>query len=98
DMNYDVVYRPGEKMLNADPLSRDVKEAVVALIQDATKNFNIKKDLVNRQGTVEIDLETEETRLILTKNKSQWILKEDDSLWIREGWNGYERKVLHTIE
>ena len=97
DMNYDIVYRPGVTLTNADPLSREVQE-VVALIKEAQNFYTKKVNQFIAEGAVEVNVETDERQLILRKNRVEWILKGDYTLWLRENWNEHERKVLINVE
>jgi len=91
-MNYDIRYKPGKEMANVDTLSRDINdEVVLAMMED------IREDIATK-GTIEIDIPTEEKRIVIPKGKEIWSTTEDGRLWTQPTWWSTPRLVLETLQ
>ena len=94
DMNYDVEYKPGKLLTNADPLSREI----AALIREASKRASGLRDLVKQSGSIELDLDDNSVWTVFQKGKDIWLLDQNDNLHHKLEWWSQPRKVITDTE
>jgi len=77
-------------MEHVDALSRGISQVLAAFEDELRKK-------INSEGTMEIDLESEDSRLIWRKGDEEWSLTKDGKLWNKPKNKNIQRLVVESL-